>query len=376
MPIPTYKSVVVLGAGPAGLAVGRELKLRGVDCVILDKASCPGESFRNFPTAIHLGPWLNNTLPGSTVAWLWLLRRTKPSAYARYLAEYARNFKLPLHLNTSVQRVVQTSKGFSVVTSHGTCDCDAVVNATGYFNKPYVPDYPGLATTSIPWIHVAKYRNPDTVRPLGRRVLIVGRRVSAGETMIDLARAGFEVELSHRSPLKFALSPTLEALFSPIAALVEKISLKLKLRPDSYPPMAGGETQRLISSGQVKTRPDIERIEGKSVVFSDGTQQSYDFIIFATGYRAVMDHLESLILRDAQGDPEMREMESTRTRGLFFMGVENQRTYRSRFLRGIRRDAPRVAELVAQRLPSLANRRERFVDEIAAVEFRIDVSAV
>ena len=357
--LPDYKTVVIIGAGPAGLAVGRDLACNGVDFIILEQGQRAGESFTRFPKNIFFGPWLNNLLPGSKVGWTWLLRRATPAAYAYYLKEYALRNHLPIHALTRVKTVEQAAGGFALETSRGRILSDIVINTTGYFSKPYTPDYPGLDSTTIPWIHVANYRSPECVAPLLKggsgRVLVVGKRLSAGETMCELQRAGYQVALSHRGQLKFGPSPWWEAVLAPFKAVVEKIQVTLQVKMDSFPLMAGGESARLIHSGRVGTRPNILRFGTDQVFFAGRPEgESYDLVVFATGYRPAVDHLSPLIHEEI---PRLEKMESVQAPGLFFVGIDNQKTYRSRFLRGIRRDSRVVADLVLERLRGLGDRK-------------------
>ena len=80
-------TILILGAGPAGLSIGYELTRRNLDFLILEKGKVAGESFTHYPQNIFFGPWVNNTLPGSRVAWNWLLRRSTQPAYSWYLQD-------------------------------------------------------------------------------------------------------------------------------------------------------------------------------------------------------------------------------------------------------------------------------------------------
>lgn len=363
-----YRPVIILGAGPAGLSVSYELARRGIEALIVEKGPVAGNSFANFPRNIFFGPWLNNLLPGSRVSWSWLLRRSTQPAYAWYLAEFARQNQLQMALNTTVEGVHQEDGRFVLTTSKGCFWSKIVINATGYFSAPYIPSYPGVseALANRTAIHVSQYRDADTVRSiLGRsngRVLVVGKRLSAGETMCELTRQGFDVGLSYRGQLEFGPSQWREAFWAPLNWIKEQVANQLRLKFNSYPLMAGGESQRLIGSGQVKTYPNIARIEGKRVTFEDGQQQEYDLLIFATGYHAAVAHLQQLFKQhpgseitnpDGSTQPRLQGMESATVPGLFFLGLDNQRTFRSRFLRGITQDAKIAADLVARRLATL-----------------------
>jgi glycine/D-amino acid oxidase-like deaminating enzyme len=362
--------VIVLGAGPAGLAVAYELIRRGIEPLVIEKGTTPGASFAAFPRNIFFGPWLNNLLPGSSIDWAWLLKRSTQPAYAKYLRDYAQQNRIPVRTQVLVNSVAHENNLFRIFTSTGELRSHLLVNATGYFTRPYTPNFAGLENTSVASMHVSQYRDAATVvERLGRRngrILVVGKRLSAGETLVELHNAGFQVCLSHRGKLRFGPTSWGEALFSPIHWVAERISVALRVRKHSYPLMAGGDSRRLIEGGQVATFPNIARFHADTVVFEDGREERFDLVIFATGYRAAMGHLESL-LGPQPNEPKLTNMESTLCPGLFFLGVDQQRSYRSRFLRGIVEDSRLLAELVARRAQRLPlTRRESTSDPITA----------
>lgn len=346
----TSASVLIIGGGPAGLSMSYELARRGIDSLILESGPVAGASFAAFPRNIFFGPWVNNLLPGSTVHWRWMLNRSTQPSYARYLQEYSRANHLPIRTGVKVLAVEKHGDQFRVETSAGVYEAPLVVNATGYFSHPYIPEYPGAQETTIPQIHVAQYRDANTVRNLlgksSGRVLVVGKRLSAGETMCELYHAGFQVTLAYRGKLSFGPSQFQEGLISPFVWLYERIGAYLNLKLNSYPRMAGGESRRLIRTGQVPTRPNIERFYEDRVRFQNGFEEKFDLVVYATGYRAALDHLKGLIGNE---EPELQGMESARVPGLFFLGLDGLRTFRSRFLRGIRRDSLALAEIVARK---------------------------
>lgn len=349
---PDYVPTIILGAGPAGLSLGYELCRLGMSCLILEKGSRAGESFAHYPKHIWFGPWLNNTLPGSGVPWHWLLRRATQPAYSWYLGEYARRNALPISYHTHVQRVARQGTRFLLETNNGALTCDALVNATGYFCKPYLPVIDGLSESGIPYLHSAQYREAEDARKILQRdtgkVLVVGQGLSAGETMCELAREGFEVCLSHRGPLKIGPSVLVESLLSPLLWLREQLAVKFGWRLNSNPPMAGGQSRHLIGGGQVRTYPAIANVEGDHVVFANRQRERFDLIVFCTGYRYAQDHLVDLL---GSEPPELKDaVESRLVSGLFFLGLDQQRTFRSRFLRGIRSDAKFLAQRLRRHL--------------------------
>lgn len=345
------KTVIVLGAGPAGLSIGYELSRRGIDYLILEKGQVAGESFAHYPRNIFFGPWRNNTLPGSKVAWNWALRRATQPAYTWYLGEYARRNELPIQFGCEVTQVLRDGPGFELHTTLGTYRCQLLVNCSGYFSTPNFPHYPGQERASLKFMHSQNYRDADDLARLlgghGGRVLVVGGGLTAGETVMDLYRRGYAVSLSHRSRLVFGPSPWVEALTSPWHWLVERVAIASDIRLNSNPPMAGGEIERLIKRGRIPTYPGIASFADDTVHFVDGQSAAFDAVIYATGYFYTTRHLRSLL---PEGEIELKDMESEKVKGLFFLGLDQQRTYRSRFLRGIRADARKLGKLIEERL--------------------------
>jgi cation diffusion facilitator CzcD-associated flavoprotein CzcO len=140
----SYK-VLILGAGPAGLCLGRELSLRRIPYLILEKEAVVGSTFARMTESTTFGPWLNNTLPGSPVPVSRLLSRTTRADYARYLSDYATTHHLEVRTGARVASVRYTDR-FLVETEAGEkYEAECLVNATGVFSKPFLPEYPGTA---------------------------------------------------------------------------------------------------------------------------------------------------------------------------------------------------------------------------------------
>lgn len=348
--------IIILGAGPAGLSLAHELGQRGLDYLILEKASEVGNTFYSMTDSTEYGPWVNNTLPGSSAPLSKLFARTTRSEYARYLSQYRHQHNLKVQTGTMVISARQTEDGFEVETDRGMFRCRVLVNATGYFSNPFVPSFLGLESTSIKTLHSSGYVSPTTVSELvGKptaKILIVGCRLSAGEIMEELHKVGHILHLSYRGKLKYWPSPTEEAIISPFAMTWEHIALKIRApKPFNLNPrLRRGYQKSLLDQGVVPTHPNIKEIGPTHVEFTDGVQEEFDLILFCTGYQAALSHLWPILNGQK---PKVSKLECKDVRNLFLMGYEHARNFRSQFLRGIRDDARYLGEVLQDRVGKL-----------------------
>ena len=351
--------VLILGAGPAGLALAFELKQRAVGCLLLERGPTAADSWRRMPAHMKLvSPWKANWLPGADPRRFPSDCAMSAAEYGSWLQEYARLKELPVVTNAEVRAILRAGDGgFAVQTTTGTFTAPIVVNATGCYANPFVPRFPGASESSIPQFHFATFRDAGHVRDVighsGGTVLTVGKRLSAGQALVELADAGLDVALSCRGPIQFGVGPVGWWIFFRIHPALERLKLKLQgnAARGFEVRMPGGCARQLIARGRVKVFPDIARFEDGRVLFTDGQSLRAGAVLYATGFRPALAHLSSLgiTLDERAGQPALRGFESAEAPGLFFLGLDGLRNFRSRFLRGIREDAPLLAEELARR---------------------------
>jgi putative flavoprotein involved in K+ transport len=188
---------IVVGAGPAGLAVAGALAAHGLSATVLERADSVGSAWsgRYDSLRLHTVRWLSH-LPGASI----------PRAYGRwvarddlvsYLEDYTRRFGIAPEFGVEVTGVSRADQGWLVRTSTGDRPARSVVLATGVGRTPYVPDWPGRETFRGRFSHSVAYREPSPYR--GLRVLVVGAGNSATEIADELTRVAADVQLSVRT---------------------------------------------------------------------------------------------------------------------------------------------------------------------------------
>ena len=348
----TENEVLVLGAGPAGLAVAGCLVTRGVPTSVLDAGAAVGDSRRQRYDRLHLHtPRIQSGLPGlrpPRSGGRWLAK----DDYAAYLAGYARRHGIEPELGVVAERVDRTGDGYTVSTDAGPRQAATVVVATGYQRVPVVPAWPGTENFRGELLHSSGYRSPAPYR--GKRVLVVGTGNSGAEIAADLAEQDAdEVWLSCRTPphvIRRQTGPIPTTIlgipnqYLP-AGLVDPVSRQLArlTAPDLAPyglprPTTGLKSQFLRTSvvplidvglvaqlyaGRVQVVPAVASFGAAGVVLSDGRELEVDVVVAATGYRRGLEDLVGhLGVLDADGAPRVH---GARTHpdapGLHFIGM-------------------------------------------------------
>lgn len=208
--------LLVIGAGPTGLAIGAAAIQAGLEAALLDRGGlCEG--IRQYPTDLLFF----TTRERLEIAGVpFAIPDPKPSRKQAlaYYREVARQWSIPLALHETVTAVRRAGEGFEVTSvrtggNGGSPErrwrAGAVALASGYFGKPIRLGVPG---EDLPWVS-SRYR--EAYGHFGDRVVIVGGGNTAAEAALELYRWGAQVTMVHRGPafrpgVKYWLKPDLE----------------------------------------------------------------------------------------------------------------------------------------------------------------------
>jgi cation diffusion facilitator CzcD-associated flavoprotein CzcO len=315
---PARSAIVVVGAGPAGLALAYELARRGLSYRVLERGRV-GEAWRHHYDRLSLHTLKQvSALPG----------RPMPAAYPRfpsraqflaYLQQYARHFELRVDEGVELRRAEFDGQRWLLDTSRGKLEASVLVMATGIWSAPVRPHIPGEATFSGQVIHSRDYRNP---RPFeGQRVLVVGVGNSGTEIAVDLAEHGVETAISVRTGVAFAPEPRSAAAVRLAAWLLRTLPrplaerllwrrdyrhLGLPLPPGSpldHFPVIGYELPESVAARRVAVYTGLERLVGDVAHFRDGRSAPFDALVLATGYRPALGPVAHALTFDGEGRP-------------------------------------------------------------------------
>jgi cation diffusion facilitator CzcD-associated flavoprotein CzcO len=314
--------VVVVGAGPAGVAVALALKDAGVRPVVLEQADAVASSWRRRYQRLRLNTWRPfSHLPDRPFP------KGTPSFPSReqvieHLERHAHEDGIDLRLGTRVERIDPNRDGWTVNIQGGELHAAQVVVATGYEQEPLIPAWRGRGSFGGRLLHSSDYRDPTPFA--GRSVLVVGAGCSGMEIAQDLAEGGAaKVRLAVRTPPNIVLRQGPGAVPGDLIAVVlwhapvrfadafARFGRRMDIgdlseyglpvpregvfsrarRLGVSPSIVDKEVIEAIRERRIEVVAGVESLDPKGVLLADGSRIEPDALICATGYRRALEPL-------------------------------------------------------------------------------------
>ena len=301
--------IVVIGAGQAGLSAAYHLKRLGLapvsGFVVLDGAPRPGGAWQHRWPSLTLSTVNRiHDLPGMAFAEAVDADATEVRASVavpRYFEAYEEDFDLPVLRPVRVEAVTGRDGRLVVATDRGELSARGLINATGTWEAPYVPHYPGAKRFTGRQLHTRDYRTADEFD--GQHVIVVGGGISAIQLLDEVSRVTTTTWATRRPP-EFRSGPFDQAAGRRAVAQVEE-RVRRGLPPSSVVSVTGLPVTPTIEAmrarGVLERRPMFDVILEDGVRWSDGTVERADVILWCTGFRSALDHLAPLGLRGPDG---------------------------------------------------------------------------
>lgn len=334
------EKVCVIGAGPAGLAAAKNLRQRGLAVDLIERAhdlggnwlfGSPGSSiyasthlisskrmtqFVDFPMPKEYPPYLHHTQA------LEYLRSYAAHFGLRECIEFGRTVEWvePDHSGSGEAWRVRLDRGEERIYW-------AVVVANGHHSEPLWPEIPGHFSGRL--VHAHDYKSPDLLA--GKRVLVIGAGNSGCDIAVEAAQhAAFAAQSFRRGyhflP-KFLFGGPLDSggevfhrwgvpawLRQQITRWLVRIAIgpperyglpKPQHRLFETHPIVNSQLPYFLGHGRLKIRPAVRAFIGSNVAFVDGTQEPFEVVICATGYRTSFPFLDPRLVLDDSGRPRL-----------------------------------------------------------------------
>jgi cation diffusion facilitator CzcD-associated flavoprotein CzcO len=371
--------VVVVGAGQAGLSAAYHLQRRGFaplghasdgqrTFVVLDQNDAPGGAWQHRWASLHMATVNGiHELPGAPVP------PADPDAEARsvlpaYFADYERRFELDVRRPVTVRAVrrLDDDPAGRLVVETRTVEptptdvaqhavayaARYVINATGTWTRPHWPAYPGRERFQGRQLHVHDYVSAEEFA--GKRVVIVGAGVSAVQLLDEISRVTDTFWVTRREPHWIDEDFDISARVTAIAGVAERVRAGhpvgsvISVTGMYWSPWARAADER----GVLVRHPMFTSIEPDGVRMPDGTWERADVILWATGFRAAVDHLSPLRLRTPAGGIRVDDGRAVDEPRLFLIGYGPSQSTVGANRAGRAAAAAIVAEYTAAEIPS------------------------
>ncbi len=260
----TIYDIIIIGAGPIGLACGIAAKEAGLDYTIIDKG-CLVNSLYNYPLNMTFFSTSEKLEIGQVP---FISHGNKPNRFEalEYYRRVASSQQLEVKLYEAVHKVVKKNKeAYSITTAKGQYTTKALVLATGFYDLPYLMDVEGETLPKV------KHYYDEPHPYFGQKLVVVGAANSAVDVALETYRKGAEVTMVIR-----------ESEVLP--------SVKYWVKPD---------IENRIKEGAIKAYFDskIIKIDDRTVEILTPEGQKVldnDFVLAMTGYKPNFEFMESI----------------------------------------------------------------------------------
>ena len=349
--------VCIVGAGSSGIASCQVLQARGIPFDCFEKGSGVGGNWRygndNGMSSAYRSLFINTSRRLMEYA-----SYPMPDHYPDYphhsqIAEYFDDyvdhfgFRDKISFNTEVRSIEPAGGDWEVTLDDGTSRrYGSVLVASGHHWDPKWPEPPFPGEFAGEVLHSHHYREPDE-RFVDRNVLVLGIGNSATDISVEASRVAKMTFLAMRrgawvipkymkgkptDELGTELTTRLPFAFQRVMykRLIDQIQGPMEEYGLPTPDHRLGEAHPTISSdllprighGRITPKPNIERLEGESVRFADGTVEQIDTIVYCTGYRISFPFLSPHVLDTAANRVRLyQRVVHPRRAGLYFIGL-------------------------------------------------------
>ncbi|HTM77580.1 MAG TPA: NAD(P)-binding domain-containing protein, partial [Devosia sp.] len=301
-----------IGAGQAGLSSAYHLQRLGLaparGFVVLDQSPQPGGAWQfRWPSLTLSTVNRIHDLPGMKFADAVSNEAQVQASVAvpNYFAAYEENFRLPVFRPVKVGVVCNRGVRLRVETDAGNFSARGVINATGTWETPFIPDYPGKERFKGRQLHTKDYRRAEEF--VGQRVLIVGGGISAIQLLDEISQVTETFWVTRREPIFREGEFTNEDGRAAVALVEERV--RRGAPPHSVVSVTGLRMTPAIAAmrarGVLNRSPMFQDITETGVRWEDGHEEQVDVILWCTGFRSALDHLAPLQLREPGGGIKM-----------------------------------------------------------------------
>tara|TARA_B100001057_G_scaffold67763_2_gene61472 strand:+ start:6776 stop:8062 length:1287 start_codon:yes stop_codon:yes gene_type:complete len=353
------KKVAVIGAGPSGITALKNFIDQGFEVIGFERCSGVGGNWRFNDPSGHSSVFETTHIISSKYTSFYEDFPLPESAsdypshkeLLKYFNDYAENFGLKkhIHFNTEVLNCKKTDDDrWAIEWKHMNTDqinvqnFDALVVCNGHHHEPRFPKYPGEFTGEFIHSHDFKKAEPFA----DKKVLVIGGGNSACDVAVETSRISQKTVISWRRGYylipkfmfgltsdifalrsrwlpKFIRLPFMRFMLEMLQGKNEDIGLpKVNNHILATHPTVNSDLYNAVRHGKVIPKPDIERLNGKEVIFKDGSSEEFDTIIACTGFKIKHKFFDENFISFEKGPVRLlHKMMPSNINNLYFIGL-------------------------------------------------------
>lgn len=256
------KDIIIIGAGPIGLACGIEAKKAGLSYVIIEKG-CLVNSLYHYPHNMSFFS-TSDRLEIGAVPFISINAKPVRAEALEYYRRVCTTWKLDVRLYEKVEAVKKEQEKFQIKTARGNYTARAVVLALGFYDLPYLLNVPGEELPKV------KHYYDEPHPYFAQKVVVIGAANSAVDVALETWRKGAEVTMVVRE-----------------SSIGENV--KYWVKPDVENRIKEGSIKAYFNSSVKKITQDSVEIETPQGIVT----LKNDYVLAMTGYQPPFDFMKS-----------------------------------------------------------------------------------
>jgi len=342
---------IVIGGGQSALATAYFLRRTKRSFLILDDQDHAGGAWQHGWESLKLfSPAAWSSIAG------WPMPNTRSATPTRldvidYLTRYEQRYQFPILRPVHVSSVTADNGQFEVSAGERSWRCRALVSATGTWAHPYLPELPDLEIFQGDQLHSAHY--VDSAPFTGKRVLVVGGGNSGAQILAELSLVAETTWVTEKEPEFLPDDVDGRVLFE---RATERWKAMQEGRVIDQP--AGGFGDIVMvdavkdarTRGVLNARRPFRRFTENGVEWADGLLETVDVVIWCTGFRPALAHLDQLGIIEPDGKVAVQDGRSVKQPNLWLIGYGDWTGPASATLIGVTRYARSAVEEIDRML--------------------------
>ncbi|MBT8263540.1 MAG: YpdA family putative bacillithiol disulfide reductase [Bacteroidia bacterium] len=255
--------VLIIGAGPIGIACALECKKRDLSYVVVEKGALTN-SLYNYPLNMTFFS-TSEKLEIDDIPFISANPKPNRDEALEYYRRVATSNKLNINLYETIESVKKADGRFQVISNKRNYTANNLIVSTGFYDIPKLLDVPGEALPKVS--HYFKEAHPYVMQ----KTIVVGASNSAVDAALEIWRKGGDVTMVIRGP-----------------GIGERV--KYWVKPDIENRISEGSIKALFNAEITEVREDevtIKTPDGIKILEND-------YVVALTGYRPNFDFLKSI----------------------------------------------------------------------------------